>query len=127
MAASSERRVTQAVEETAKQVRRLVNTARDGFTIALVPDIVTTSMRIVDRIADLRGEDKKEVVIRVVVRLVDESDTTGALEPLVLPMIPPLIEMILSIDKGALQIKVREAAHGCFSCMKRSKGCKGGC
>lgn len=101
-----------------------------------IPGLVIKTMEIVEQIKGLTGQEKKDLVIKVVERVVDESDISGSLEPLILPMIPTMIDELVMVSDGKMKINERLTGHtqaffytvkAIFASCKDCKGCKGGC
>jgi hypothetical protein len=84
-------------------VIKVYNELKDKIKIANVhdlPEIIIQTMLIVEKYTNGSAIDKKELVIQVVVKTIDDSDVFGNYEDIVLPMIPILIDKFISIDNG---------------------------
>lgn len=86
-------------------VRYFHDTVEYDFTYAEIPTLVIKAMKHVQSFKGMKGEQKKALVIEVVTRLIDESDVCGPMEPVILSVIPTMIDSIVSVDKGQLRIK----------------------
>lgn len=75
------------------------------YAFSDIPDMVIVAMKHVEGFGVLSGADKKSAVIKIVTRLVDESDLCGPMEPLVLAIIPGMIDNLVEVDRGRLRIK----------------------
>lgn len=70
-----------------------------------LPEVIIDAMKIVERIGKLTGNQKKRAVIGVIVELVDSWNIGGSMEPVLLSMIPAMIDTFVVADKGKLHIK----------------------
>lgn len=73
--------------------------------VSKIPEVVGDVMHIVERTGKLSGAQKKKAAVGLVVQVVDDWNLGGALEPMVLQMIPGLIDTLLMAEKGKLHIK----------------------
>lgn len=86
------------------------------ITLEDIPNLILKIMRISEDLEDenegtiLTGSQKKDLVIKTIVFLLDESDITGSLEPILLPMLPTMIDNLIDVDKGNIIIsrKIRD-------------------
>ena len=74
-----------------------------------IMSICVNLMQIVDTVPNLRGRDKKNLVLSVFKRYSDEIP----LPKMVLDMIPTVIDMVISLDRGEVVVKV---VKGLFKC-----------
>jgi hypothetical protein len=72
-----------------------------------IPTIIIHSMEIVEKFSNLVGYQKKELVVNVVTKVLDESDIAGDFEPLILQMVPVLIDQFVEVDQGKLKINTK--------------------
>jgi hypothetical protein len=92
-----------------------------GFTMKDLPSTVVQSMMSVEKYAApggerLTGPQKKEVVTRLLAKIVDDSNALGSLEPIFLSMVPYIIDTLVQVDRDELVINEKTAARarGCW-------------
>lgn len=86
---------------------RLVQSLLDRYqkiTFENLPDVLIECMKFVSDSRELSGPEKKRVVIATVVDLVDASDLAGSLEPVVLHMLPHMIDKLIAVEKKQISI-----------------------
>ena len=83
--------------------------------------VLTRAMAAVEQRKTLSGPEKREAVIALVTRFVDEvpGDGGAALQASVRFLLPPLIDAIVAASRG--QLDINRAAAGCRS------GCRSCC
>lgn len=82
----------------------------DEPTYENLSNILIYSMQFIGKLKKLPGETKKLMVINSIVRFVDISDISGELEPIVLKMLPVMIDRLIAVDKH--KIKLNPQAKG---------------
>lgn len=75
-------------------------TKEEALSLATVSSLLIELMEFVEKFSLLSGFQKKEAVKTAISVLVDESNITGELEPIVLRMIPVLIDNFIKIKDG---------------------------
>lgn len=66
-----------------------------------IPKLVIQAMTAVENYKALSGEEKKDLVVKTITLLIDESDLMDGF----LPIIPALIENFLEVNNGEVVIK----------------------
>lgn len=79
----------------------------DSPTYENLSNILIYSIQFVGQAEKLPGETKKQMVINSLVRFVDISDITGDLEPVVLKMLPVMIDRLIAVDKHRIKLNPR--------------------
>lgn len=109
---------TREVELNARQ--RVIIDAIGSITIDDIPKAVSTGIEIMEKQKDLTGFEKKIVLTKALLKLVE--DHSGTLEPILTRLVPHLIDTLVTVsDSGGLQVNknVKHAAMsmcgGCFS------------
>lgn len=74
------------------------------MSVSDIPKIVIEVMQIVEKIKGISGIEKKQLVVEIVTKMVDDSDLAGNSEKFILPLIPSLIDKLIEVDNGHLQI-----------------------
>ncbi len=87
----------------------------------VILSIVVTLMQIVDRYPDLKGIEKKLVVIGVLIRYVEENvedeKTRGDLVMFINLVLPNVIDTFIAIDKRELKIKTEKCLRKYLCCL----------
>jgi len=87
----------------------------------VILSIVVTLMQIVDRYPDLKGIEKKLVVIGVLIRYVEENvedeKTRGDLIMFINLVLPNVIDTFIAIDRRELKIKTEKCLRKYFCCL----------
>lgn len=94
----------------------------NGITLESLFEAVTSFMSIVGQIKNMRGADKKQLVIDTILFVLDNTNA-GALEivePVVKQMIPYAIDSLIDVEKGTMRFnpKVKNKLQSCFPCCK---------
>ena len=87
---------------------------------ASIVSIATLLMKTVEKYSDVQGIQKKEIVLAVLRKVVDEGveDPTEKSNVLFLveQTVPPVIDALVAVDKGQLKIKIQKGCKSVFSC-----------
>ena len=99
---------------------KIVEAFPNGITTDTLFQAVSDSMVMVGQIKNMRGSDKKQLVIDMLQYVLDNTDS-GALEtiePLIKMMIPRAIDTLIDVEKGNLRFnpKIKKGLVSCFSC-----------
>lgn len=65
------------------------------------------SMKFAGGLKDKSGVRKKHIVMASILKVVDDTDMAGELEPVVMLMLPDLIDNLVAVDKNKLVINPR--------------------
>ena len=86
------------------------------ITVTNIVSVVTLLMKTVDKYTDVKGIQKKELVLAVVTKVVNETmsddDERNNILYVVEGVLPTVIDTIIQVDKGQLLIKLKKT---CFS------------
>lgn len=89
-------------------------------TSASIVSILLSAMQIVEKYKEISGEEKKSLVLKVLKMVIDDTvdDQIEAtnLKLLVDITLPAVIDMLVSVDKKELQIKMQQGFKKIFSC-----------
>ena len=82
----------------------------DDFNMAKVVIIVTNLMQAVEKYTDLKGGEKKVIVLYVIDRFIEDTtnNTVNDVLNLAKPMLPELINTIMNVDKRKIKIRVKK-------------------
>lgn len=82
------------------------------FDVSKFPYLVRKVIEIVDKTENLSGEEKKELVIKIVTALIDKTDIMDSM----LPMVPMMIDQFFEVNNGKLELskKVKNNCSCCF-------------
>lgn len=91
----------------------------DKITKTNVIDICIKLMQLVEKYPNIKGEEKKRIVITVLKQFI--TDTLIIEEQLALllfieQILPSIIDTLISIDKKELTIKIRKGFKSLFTC-----------
>ena len=94
----------------------------DGKKIdaASIISIATLLMMTVEKYSDVKGIQKKEIVLavlrKVVEEKIDDADERSSVLFLIEQTVPPVIDALVAVDKGQLKIKIQKGCKSIFSC-----------
>lgn len=92
---------------------------KDKLTPSNVITVSTNLMQIVEKYPKQSGSHKKDLVIHALKLFVTqhlEGDEETALLSFIDMFLPSIIDMIVSIDKKEVAIKIKKGLKSCFSC-----------
>lgn len=86
--------------------------------------VVINLMQLVDKYTELSGEEKKNIVIHVVKKIIkheiDKDKIIEEEEKLMLTFVdiflPSIIDTLVSVDKKKIAIKIKKTFSSCFTC-----------
>lgn len=101
-----EKKDTFSSDPDVKNVSEIINEMYDMEEIKLenIPTLVVDIMKIVEGYNTLSGIEKKRLVIDTIKKIIDISNVTGTLEPIVLMMVDSMIDKIIDVDRGNIVI-----------------------
>ena len=95
-----------------------------SITIEQIPAALKVGIEVMESVKGLSGLEKKERLTQAIVYTVDRSNVTGSLEPMVLRMIPFMIDALVEVSDKGLRVNKR-AKRGmkrvwdcCLSCKR---------
>lgn len=105
MSDSTQQNIANELFESAKNL-----ISGDNLTISNVITLATSLMKSVEKYSDLTGADKKSIVIMVIGRVAEElpQGTSKDMFNTAIPVLPDIIDTIISIDKGDIKIKAKK-------------------
>lgn len=118
-------------QKLADQVYDRVNAAIEAkhLTIVSITTLIATAMAEAEKITTLNGEQKKELVVHVVSRLVDEmpadQEDREAIRATAAVMMPSIIDAIVAAASGQFGINGGQAGAGAGAGAGTTKCCKG--
>ena len=82
----------------------------DDFNITKVIILVTNLMQAVEKYTELKGSEKKVIVLYVIERFIEATKNNTAKDVLNLakPMLPELIDTIMNVDKRKIKIRAKK-------------------
>ena len=87
---------------------------------ASIISIATLLMKTVEKYSDVKGIQKKEIVLavlrKVVEEKIDDADERSSVLFLIEQTVPPVIDALVAVDKGQLKIKIQKGCKSIFSC-----------
>jgi len=104
------------IEDTAQAALRLVK--KDENVLTGLFKFVKVAMTHVEKITDLSGVEKKELVIDVVHRIIEIDDgPLDMFDEILKPMVRGAVEEFVDIDKNGFKLKTKKC-KGLFPCCK---------
>ncbi len=84
----------------------------DGFQLADLAAIVGEACEIAETLEDLDGSSKRAVAIRLIERVIDETDTPwlpdALVDPLLKVLVPSFVDVIVGASKGGLAVNEKD-------------------
>lgn len=87
----------------------------EPLNVKTITDAVICLMKIIEEFSNLHGNEKKEMLIRTINKIIDDTNVGEMdmiLDNVLKNIIPIVIDRIVSIEKGELKIKKK---YTCFS------------
>ena len=111
------------VESVNKLYNELSNILKGNkLTTINAISIVISLMKIVETYDNLKGEQKKQIILQVLTMFIEDSvhddDELNELNSLIEILLPIIIDTVISIDKKEIQIKVKKCWKQLFACNK---------
>lgn len=92
----------------------------DGVSFSNITDVVIDGMSMVGQIQNMAGESKKQLVIDMIIYLINNTDSGPfeVFEPLVLNVVPNIIDSLIDVEKGKLRFnnKIKKGIIKMFTC-----------
>ena len=88
-----------------------------GFQLNTIMDATMEVMRDVSTIYYLKGNQKKQLVIDILIHVVNHTDpgTLESLDPVIIQMIPKVIDTLIKVESGKMTINKKPWIK-CFPC-----------
>lgn len=112
--------LTIVVDDLIKQITHTLPT--EGITPGNVAQLVLQLMQLVERVPSLSGAQKKQIVIQVVNKLLQQFNVSSEVQSLISMTVPPLIDAFIQVDKKQVMISIEKGIGRFFSCIKN--GCR---
>ena len=104
-------------------IETLVDTL-EGFSLDNIITLVPRLIQHVENYKNLSGENKKNLVIKMLNHIIDVTDCPGddeLLDPIMKRMVPPLIDTLIEVNSGQLKLKKKPSFMKCIlGCMSKS-------
>ena len=104
-------------------IETLVDTLQ-GFSLDNIITLVPRLIQHVENYKNLSGENKKNLVIKMLNHIIDVTDCPGddeILDPIMKRMVPPLIDTLIEVNSGQLKLKKKPSFMKCIlGCMSKS-------
>lgn len=94
----------------------------DKITIINIISVTTYLMQIIERYPTLKGPERKEIILVVLLRYANINlsvEKFEELKPFILLTMPIIIDTIISVDSKELVIQTKKCLISCFPCLKR--------
>ena len=80
----------------------------DGFSVDKIAEILPPLMTKIDKYKKMKGDDKKELILKVLRYIVDKTDGPGNDEiwdPIIKSLLPGILNLLIEVNNGKLTIK----------------------
>lgn len=115
--------LTQVIEvKIYNKVKNIINEQQinnQSIDPLVILNLVTVSMETVETYVHLNGEDKKQVVLNVLIKLINELPIDDSLKDIFILLISPLIELIVKAVDGKFKIN-KSTFLNLFKCCKKA-------
>lgn len=100
--------MTDGMERVESATQRIALRLADGFQFGDLAAIIGEACELAETLSDLDGPGKRAVAIRIIERIIDETDTPwlpdALIDPLLKKVVPELVDLIVNASKGALRV-----------------------
>lgn len=107
-------------EELETLTKKMLEAFPNGITIKSLTKSVLDGMSLVGQIQNMKGSDKKQLVIDTIIFILDKTDS-GALEliePFFKDAVPELIDSLIDVEKGKIRFNPKiKKKLSCFACV----------
>ena len=112
--------------EIITEIVALLHESFSTASLSNITGIVVKGMEVVGAMEDLSGKVKKGIVMDSTIRFIDDTDAMGVLEPIVLEMIPFVIDNLIAADKNQLVLhpQIKKTVYRCFGLKYKHKNNK---
>jgi hypothetical protein len=106
-----------AAERMYEELKKIVGDGKLTTTNIIIT--LVSLMQTVDGYADLKGEQKKAVVLEAIIHLIDETvqeSDKASFKQLVLLTLPSVVDNFVKLDKKKLKIKTKKVISSFLRC-----------
>ena len=100
--------MTNGMEQVESATQRIALRLADGFQFGDLASIIGEACELAETLSDLDGPSKRAVAIRIIERIIDETDTPwlpdALVDPLLKQVVPELVDLIVRAAKGSLKV-----------------------
>jgi len=111
------------LEDVTEELHNIIKD--DGLTVSSISSVLIKLMMFVERYKNLKGKDKKMLVLYVLKRIINESGDSDLISFVDL-LLPTLIDNMISLDKGKLKINkstvIKALEKVCIVCLAKHAG-----
>lgn len=100
-----------------------LNSSFTDFSLDKISILIPKLIIIAEKYKTLRGVEKKELVIELLKNIVSKYDNVNEnsiLEPIILQLVPSMIDTLISVDKKQIKLKKTHLIN-CFKCLRKMK------
>ena len=100
-----------------------LNSSFTDFSLDKISILIPKLIIIAEKYKTLRGVEKKELVIELLKNIVSKYDNVNEnsiLEPIILQLVPSMIDTLISVDKKQIKLK-KTPLINCFKCLRKMK------
>ena len=84
----------------------------EGFNMDKLTSLLPSLIKHVENYKNLRGKEKKSLVIKMLNHIIDITDCPGddaVLDPIMKRMVPGMIDLLIEVNNGKLKLKKKNA------------------
>ena len=111
--------IDQLINDSEDFLNLLVNNY-PNFELSQIVLVLPELIKHVEKIKELSGLQKKDLVIKLLNKVIDKTDLPGddnILDPILKSMVPNMIDTLIKVDKNQIKLKIRK------SWLKKLKDC----
>ena len=100
-----------------------LNSSFIDFSLNKISILIPKLIIIAEKYKTLRGVEKKELVIELLKNIINKYDNVSEnsiLEPIILQLVPSMIDTLISVDKKQIKLK-KNPLINCFKCLRKMK------
>ena len=100
-----------------------LNSSFIDFSLDKISILIPKLIIIAEKYKTLRGVEKKELVIELLKNIINKYDNVSEnsiLEPIILQLVPSMIDTLISVDKKQIKLK-KTTLINCFKCLRKMK------
>lgn len=99
------------VDEVGDLIKNLLGDNMDDFSASKIPALLPKMLIHVRKLGEMTGDEKKDYIVKVLRRIVDETDGPGNDEiwdPILKQLIPGMVDTLLDVENGRLRLRQKK-------------------
>ena len=110
--ASESKKVSFMLDVESKAIIETMVDSLEGFNMDKLTSLLPSLIKHVENYKNLRGKEKKSLVIKMLNHIIDITDCPGddaVLDPIMKRMVPGMIDLLIEVNNGKLKLKKKNA------------------